>query len=185
MLGNRCFWASMKPEINALLPHDSLSVVRSSPGCASRFTFDFSWFSTHFAEIDNQDAKPGILLICKPPQPPAALEQNYAPGHAHASPARQKVLLREIRPRWHPARVHWRASVQFLYHQIPNGNKFIACDPLGHSGAAATTRGRSGALQIENLRHLGSLIKTGAQLIVHFFLSAPCLRSQVLPAVPS
>ena len=44
----------------------------------------------------------------------------------------------------------------------PNGNKFIACDPLGHPGAAATTRGRSGALQIENLRHLGSLIKTGA-----------------------
>jgi hypothetical protein len=45
---------------------------------------------------------------------------------------------------------------------VPNSNKFVACDPLGHSGAAATTRGRSGALQIENLRHLGSLIETGA-----------------------
>jgi hypothetical protein len=41
----------MKPELNALLPHDSLSVVGSSPGCANRFTFDFSWLSTHFAEM--------------------------------------------------------------------------------------------------------------------------------------
>ena len=159
MLGNRCSRASMKPELNALLPHDPLSVVGSSPGCANRFTFDCSWLSTHFAEIGTQDAKPGILLVNKPPQPPAVLEQNYAPGHAHASPARQKVLLREIRPGWHPAGALVGLCTVFI---APNGNKFVACDPLGHSGAAATTRGRSGALQIENLRHLGSLIETGA-----------------------
>ena len=159
MLGNRGPRASMKPELNALLPHDSLSVVGSSPGCANRFTFDFSWLSTHFGRNLPQDAKPGILLINKPPQPPAFLEQNYASGHAHASPARQKVLWHEMRPGRHPAGALVGQCTVFI---VPNGNKFVACDPLGHSGAAATTRGRSGALQIENLRHLGSLIKTGA-----------------------
>ena len=149
----------MKPREHALLPHDSLSVVGSSPGCASRFTFDFSWLTTHFGRNWPKDAKPGILLINKPPQPPAVLEQNYAPGHAHASPARQKVLLYEIRPGRHPAGALVGHCTVFI---VPNGNKFVACDPLGHSGAAATTRGRSGALRIEILRHLGSLIETGA-----------------------
>jgi hypothetical protein len=103
----------------------------------------------------------GLLLIHQAPKPPAVLQQNYAPGHAHAGPVRQKVLLREIRPRWHPAGAlleHWAVFLR------PNGDHFIAFNPLGDPGAAGGTMGCPGALQVEKIRPLGSPIATAALL---------------------
>ena len=99
------------------------------------------------------------FLSAGPPGLPAVPPQKYAREHAPGSPARQKVLLREIRPRWHPAGAlvgRWPVFVG------PKGVNFIASNPLDHSGAAVTTRGRSGGLQIENLRPLARPIATRA-----------------------
>jgi hypothetical protein len=45
----------------------------------------------------------------------------------------------------------------------PNGDYFIAFDPLGHLGAAEATMGCPGALQVEKLRPLGSPIAAAAK----------------------
>ena len=176
-IGDKKHRVSAKPRGHTLLLRHVSPVVRNTSGCSTR------------CGARKKTQIQGLLLIHQAPKPPAVLQQNYAPGHAHAGPVRQKVLLREIRPRWHPAGAlleHWAVFLR------PNGDHFIAFDPLGHPGAAGGTMGCPGALQVEKIRPLGSPIATAAQIefldfgpqkfqalrdpLITSLYSAPCSR---------
>ena len=158
-IGDKKHRVSAKPRGHTLLLRHVSPVVRNTSGCSTRCGARVVLCKKRNSLRRKKTQIQGLLLIHQAPKPPAVLQQNYAPGHAHAGPVRQKVLLREIRPRWHPAGAlleHWTVFLR------PNGDDFIAFDPLGHPGAAEATMGCPGALQVEKIRPLGSPIATAA-----------------------